>query len=202
MKFEELDKIPYINEHGIVIYHTIVEREEQLHVLQYVPADATVLELGARYGTVSCVVSSVLNEPTHHVAVEPDVTVRTSLQHNRQTHDGKFAIYDGVVSRFPVYIMRDGYCTRVCTSGKASCQAKNMSYDDLEKTYNMKFDCIVADMEGAFLTFLQENQSKLAGINSVLFESDGACDYNEVKRILKDSGLTEILSGFHSVWKR
>ena len=55
------------------------EKEEQMLIRTYIPSDATVLEMGARYGTVSCVISQVLNDPTKHVAVEPDSTVIEAL---------------------------------------------------------------------------------------------------------------------------
>lgn len=38
---------------------TSYEAEEQFLVRTYLPKDAHVLELGARYGTVSCVISEV-----------------------------------------------------------------------------------------------------------------------------------------------
>jgi hypothetical protein len=55
------------------------EAEEQFLVRKYIPKDANVLELGARYGTVSCVISEILDDPTHHVAVEPDHSVIEAL---------------------------------------------------------------------------------------------------------------------------
>ena len=75
------------------------EAEEQLLVRTYIPKDARVLELGARYGTVSCVISEVLDDPTQHVAVEPDQSVIEALQKNRDANGGKFHIFEGVVSK-------------------------------------------------------------------------------------------------------
>ena len=60
------------------------EKEEQMLIRTYIPSDATVLEMGARYGTVSCVISQVLNDPTKHVAVEPDSTVIEALTENKK----------------------------------------------------------------------------------------------------------------------
>ena len=71
------------------------EAEEQFLVRKYIPKDAKVLELGARYGTVSCVLSEVLDDPTQHVAVEPDSSVIEALTKNRDTNGGKFHIFEG-----------------------------------------------------------------------------------------------------------
>ena len=51
------------------------EKEEQLLIRTYIPNDAVVLEMGARYGTASFAISEVLDDPSRHVAVEPDSTV-------------------------------------------------------------------------------------------------------------------------------
>ena len=75
------------------------EKEEQFLVRKYLPKDAQVLELGARYGTVSCVISEVIQDPTKHVAVEPDPSVIEALTKNRRENGGKFHIYEGVISR-------------------------------------------------------------------------------------------------------
>src|SRR6056300_408093 len=78
--------------------NTDYEKEEQFLVRTYLPRDAQVLELGARYGTVSCVISEVLQDPTKHVAVEPDPSVIEALLHNREENGGKFHIFNGIVS--------------------------------------------------------------------------------------------------------
>ena len=63
------------------------EAEEQFLVRKYIPKNANVLELGARYGTVSCVISEILDDPTHHVAVEPDHSVIEALTKNRDSNN-------------------------------------------------------------------------------------------------------------------
>ena len=203
MKFEELDAIPYLNEQGYVIPHKEWERDEQMDALQFVPRDATVLELGARYGTVSCAINSVLDNPERHVAVEPDLSVYYALMGNRDRHGCKFLIMDGVVSKTPVFMRREGYSTHIVGDlGAATFEAKTMSYDQLEASTGLVFDCLVADMEGGLLAFLEENIDKVRNYRAVLFECDGDCDYGRVRAILAKHGLYEAKAGFHSVWIR
>ena len=103
------------------------EKEERFLIRTYLPKNACVLELGARYGTVSCVISEVLEDPTKHVAVEPDSSVIETLTKNRGENGGKFHIFNGVVSEHgyelkfidpkfdfapsPVFFTRDFYLT-------------------------------------------------------------------------------------------
>lgn len=59
--------LSYFDEHGKKIRHLQVERKEQILAEQYIQPDDCVLELGARYGTVSCVINKKLNDKTRQV---------------------------------------------------------------------------------------------------------------------------------------
>ena len=139
------------------------EAEEQFLVRKYIPKDASVLELGARYGTVSCVISEVLEDPTQHVAVEPDHSVIEALTKNRDNNGGKFHIFEGVVSNKghelafidPKFDLHE-YGTY--TKETDTPTIKNVSLDTLSEMYNLKFDCVVADCEGFFCDFVEEIQ--------------------------------------------
>jgi len=82
---------------GKVIPHTVVERDEQCDAYTYIPPDSTVLELGARYGMVSCLISRILKNPKNHV----DADVIPALIRNRDSTGSQFTIFNGVVSRKP-----------------------------------------------------------------------------------------------------
>ena len=84
LTLDELDKIPYVDEKGRKI-DIRNEREEQYVCHEFIEPTNTVLELGARYGLVSCVINHKLECPTHHVCLEPDKTVIASLK-KKQTH--------------------------------------------------------------------------------------------------------------------
>jgi len=57
------------------INHNLVEVPEQKLVNIYIQPDDVVLELGARYGTVSCNINKKLNNKLNQVSVEPDSRV-------------------------------------------------------------------------------------------------------------------------------
>jgi hypothetical protein len=59
-----------LNEHGVDV--TSNEKLEQDLADTYINDDDVVLELGARYGAVSCTINSKLKIKTNQVVVEPD----------------------------------------------------------------------------------------------------------------------------------
>ena len=83
LTLNELDAIPYVDEHGKEI-DIKCEREEQYVAHDFIEPNSTVLELGGRYGMVSAVINHKLEKPRHHVVVEPDTTVLSALKQNKQ----------------------------------------------------------------------------------------------------------------------
>lgn len=200
---DEVDAIPYVNERGQIINHKENERDEQNLVRSHLPKDASVLELGARYGTVSCLISSILDDPTKHVAVEPDVMVLPALVHNKFTHKGRFHIVVGAVSRRPVaFNFTCGYGNHTFPHDVPTVESYTL--EEIEKRYDVQFNCLVADCEGFLEQFFKENPTFPSRINTVIFESDRpeSCDYAYVRSVLSSAGLTPVVDGFQSVWVR
>ncbi len=68
------------NEHGQSVNIAKLEVQEQRLVNQYIKENDVVFELGARYGSVSCIINSKLNCKTNQVVVEPDERVWEALE--------------------------------------------------------------------------------------------------------------------------
>jgi hypothetical protein len=75
-----------------------MEKEEQCLANKYILEDDIVLELGARYGSVSCIINSKLNNKNNQVVVEPDDRVWDALEKNRNSNNCKFNIVKGFIS--------------------------------------------------------------------------------------------------------
>ena len=204
------------------------EKDEQSLVRQYVPKNSTVLELGARYGTVSCVISETLEDPTRHVAVEPDETVLQALEQNKKRNGGKFHIFSGVISNKKYKVVEsvidmDDEYREYGTYTKEISQdeeggVKSMSLEELQKLYGLQFDCIVADCEGFFCDFIDENPWILDQIHTLVLEKDGSpwsvmcLKYEILEKILVEKHFSRVISiphplhannpHLHSVWKR
>jgi FkbM family methyltransferase len=207
----------------------LFEQDEQELVMAHLPPNSHVLELGARYGTVSCAISSVLNDPEMHVAVEPDPSVQAALLRNRAGNGGRFHVWQGVVSNKPYRLCRgpeprspeyDKYreystYTEQCDSGALP----HMSLQKLQDMFGIEFDAVIADCEGFFYTFVTENIDMLTQFKTIIYEKDGSPwsvmkpKYAELDAILVSKGYEMIDSRpprdpehadnvhMHSVWR-
>lgn len=212
--FDLLDSIPYTDENGNTLPHFHAERTEQLQARQFVPENATVLELGARYGMVSCSISYKLNDPSRLVVVEPDHRVIDALIKNRDAHGCCFHVFHGVVSRYDQQAIfeSDSYATytmRVQDQAQGADDVKLLlqrcTLEDLQEKYNLTFDCLVADCEGALASFFEENLEALSkNFHTVIFEKDAPqrCDYDKIEKTLQSWGFQCVYPGTHCVWLR
>jgi len=182
------------------------EKEEQMLVRKYLPRNATVLELGARYGTVSCVIGEVLDDPTHHVAVEPDDSVIEALEKNREKNGGKFHIYNGVVSNKNHIIKVLNCCEYGTYTQESEEQGINsISLEKLQENYSLNFNCIVADCEGFFPKFINEYPWILEQCKCIIYEKDGIpydiLGYEELDNKLVQNGFKMVECIPHPKWK-
>jgi hypothetical protein len=97
--FDHLDSLNFVDEHNQKINVFAIERIEQLQAREFVPTNATVLELGARYGSVSCSIAYKLDDDRRLFVVEPDSNVISALEANKRTTGCNFHIFNGIVSK-------------------------------------------------------------------------------------------------------
>lgn len=196
-----------INELGEQVDTERWEKREQIHANAFIEPDDVVLELGARYGSVSVVINKKLNNPLNHVAVDPDERIWGSLERNREVHGCKFHILKGVISKTPVKLegldAYDGYATTSVPTTEPT-SIKSYTLEEVQEMYGLKFTTIVADCEGFLGTFFEENPWIYDQLNTVLYEQDYVekCDYDLIAKNLKEHGLTNLWYGTHLVWKR
>lgn len=205
LKLEDLDIIPYIDENNIIINNKKNEREEQYIANDFIKPNMTVLELGGRYGTVSCVINNKLENPRNHVVFEPDKLVIPALIKNRNTHKSKFTIVNGIIGSKPMKLQLRGYASKTeFASSDDKNIIKNITLEEIMKKTKLKFDCLVADCEGCLCDFFKENSDYIKNYKMVVFEGDypNECDYNEIKNNLKSWGFNVIVDRFVSVWTK
>jgi len=196
-----------INERGELVDTERWEKRERIHAEMYVDPNDVVLELGARYGSVSVVINKKLNNPLNHVAVDPDERIWSSLERNRDAYGCTFHILKGVISRTPVKLEAlddyDGYATTSVPTTEPT-SIKSYTLEEVQEMYGLKFTAVVADCEGFLGTFFEENPWIYDQLNTVLYEQDyeWKCDYELIAKNLKEHGLTNIWYGSHFVWKR
>jgi FkbM family methyltransferase len=182
------------DENGKVIDVVSVEHQEQRIAQQYVKPDDVVLELGARYGTVSAKIQTRLANKKLHVAVEPDSGVIPALRMNLHENGCETLVFQGIVSKVSGVVEPSGYATIVRLGGSEdSCAIA--SVDELETKIGAKFTVLIADCEGCIGPFLQDFPQLLDQLRLIHFETDPGydqTDYEHVKSMLVQHGFQEV----------
>jgi hypothetical protein len=170
------------------------EAHEQYFANKYIMENDCVLELGARYGSVSCVINSKLNCKTNQVVVEPDERVHNALEINKSNNNCNFHIIKGFISNKPRTLINiyhyGGYATTSIESEES--QIPSYTLDEIKNKYELDFNVLVADCEGFLEIFLDENPEIYNKLRLIIFEADGDGDYEKIRNKLKYSGLIEI----------
>lgn len=198
---QQHDNSVFWNEHDDIIPHKSEEREEQLDAYVFLPSDSTVLELGGRYGTVSCLINRILTHKKNHVVVEPDALVIPALTKNRNFQDCQFEIFNGAVSKVPVSFKQSGYSSFTSPVGHNEGGVTTRTLSELEEQYNLKFDVLVADCEGCICQFMEENN--MNQFKLILLEKDQPClcDYGVFEATLTKLGFVCIRNKLNIVYR-
>lgn len=188
------------DEAGNQVDTTLMEYPEQCISNLYIHSDDTVLELGARYGSVSCIINKKLSSKGRQVSVEPDETVWKCLDANIARNNCLIHVHKGFVSKTSHELIQYGYGS---TSHKSeSSRIPSTSVEGLEELYGIKFTALVADCEGFLETFFEEHPNMYAQLTKVIFEADSpkTCDYDTIRMNLKKHRFTEVIRGFQNVY--
>lgn len=149
------------------------EKQERRYLKQFLPKDATVLELGACLGVVSCLTNRLLANPTRHVVVEANPNMIPVIEENKQRNQCGFHIEHCMVSSNVVnefFIGKTILMSSARRPGVTKIRVPGKTVADLEKQYGLDFDALVMDIEGGELDFLRENRAKLKSFRIIFME--------------------------------
>lgn len=204
---ENLNKIQYYNEKGGKINTLVEEIDEQTDAANFIKEDDVVLEVGARYGTVSNVINTILKNKKNHVAVEPDITVIDALKKNRDNHHCDYHIFNGYISNKKKKIVYANYGTTLenynplLDAGKENT-IEYLSYQDFKKKYNLKFNVLVVDCEGCMQELIDDIGDDIKNYDKVFFEKDypNKTNYKYIREILLENNFKIVKYGFRPVY--
>ena len=201
-KFPAPSKLEIFTETGEQIDTSTTEFPEQCLAHTYIEPGNTVLELGARYGSVSCIINKKLDNKTRQVSVEPDKNVWSALENNIQRNGCSIILHKGFVSRKPLDLLPYGYAATSVPTQTPTVQS--LTIEELEELHNLQFDTLVADCEGFLQEFFAENPHLYEQLTTIIFEADypDKCDYTKFRETLRSHGFREIISGFQNVFKK
>lgn len=158
------------------------EWREQSMVVNFLRPDAKVLELGSNIGRNTLMIACVLEDERNLVTLECNPFFVELLRNNRFANHLDFHIEPSALSYRK--LMQSKNCRQFGAEAEAweSIPSDELpegyewidtiTFSELEKKYQLVFDTLVSDCEGALYYILQDDPSILRGIETVILESD------------------------------
>ena len=214
-KINELDKkLTDIHNKLQIRYGSFKEElPEQKMVVRYLKGHEKVLEIGGNIGRNSLVIASILDNPSNFVTLESDVNIAEQLRENMVLNSLNFHIeYSALSDRtliqsgwntIPSEVLQEGYKF-----------VNTITLSNLLYKYNIVFDTLILDCEGAFYYILMDMPEILNNINLIIMENDyfEISKKNYVDEILKannfvvdykeSGGWGCCFNNFFEVWKK
>lgn len=148
------------------------ELPEQKMVVKYLTGNEKVLELGGNIGRNSLVIASILGmNQKNFVSMESNPMIAEKLIHNRDINGFQFHVESSALSKRNLIqkkwetkvsnVLLDGYIP-----------VKTITFQELQEKYNIEFDTLVVDCEGAFYYILLDFPELLDNITLIIMEND------------------------------
>jgi hypothetical protein len=189
------------------------ELPEQKMTVRYLTGREKVLEIGGNIGRNSLVIASILNNKTNLVTLESDVNIAKQLTENRDLNNFNFHIESSALSNRKL-IQKHWDTMPSDTLIEGYNWVNTITLENLKKKYNIEFDTLVLDCEGAFYYILMDIPEILNNINLIIMENDYK-DINHkvyIDNVLKNNnfyvdyvesgGWDPCYNNFFEVWKR
>ena len=191
------------------------EFPEQLMAVKYLTGDEKVLEIGGNIGRNSLVISYIMNKKNNNqlVSLECDENIFAQLKHNKDINSLDFFIENSALSKRKLIQKGwDTICSEVLLEGYKN--VKTITLDELIKKYNIIFDTLILDCEGAFYYILMDMPEILNNIQLIIMENDywDITHKNYIDNVLKANdfyveytepgGWGPCYHNFFEVWKK
>ena len=139
--------------------------------VRYLRGKEKVLEIGGNIGRNSLVIASILEDSSNLVTLESDVNISKKLFENRDLNNMKFHIESSALSKRK--LIQKGWETKPSETLEPNFKWVNtITLEQLKTKYNIKFDTLVLDCEGAFYYILMDMPEILDNINLIIMEND------------------------------
>jgi len=188
------ERLKYIH-NQLTIRHGNFQEElpEQLMVAKYLSGNERVLEIGGNIGRNSLVIAHILNSNNgnnNFVSIECDKTVAEKLKENRKINNLDFFVETRAISKRKLF--QKGWNTIASNNNPEGYNpVQTMTLDELHAKYNIKFDTLILDCEGAFYYIIKDMPEILDGINIIIMENDyfDISKKREIDKFLSDKGF-------------
>lgn len=171
------------------------ELPEQLMATRFLKGHEKVLEIGGNIGRNSLIIASILNNQSNLVVLESDPDIAIQLKENREINKMSFRVESSALSKRK--LIQHGWDT--IPSDELHNGYKSVpiiDFEQLNKKYNINFDTLVLDCEGAFFFILIDMPEILNNVNMIIMEND----YKDIRQkqyidqILKNNNMKVVFS--------
>jgi FkbM family methyltransferase len=189
------------------------EIPEQKMVVRYLTGCEKVLEIGGNIGRNTLVIASILENDKNLVTLESCQNISRQLIENRDLNNFNFYVENSALSKrkliqyywetIPSDILLDKYKW-----------VNTITLEELQDKYNIDFDTLVLDCEGAFYYILMDMPEILENITLIIMENDYTNINHKIyiDKVLKENNFhREYVEGngwgpctdyFFEVWKK
>ena len=186
-----------------LLYGSINEElVEQKLSCKYIKSNNVVLEIGGNMGRNALVISNILEKETNLVTLEPNKEYYDKLIANKNHNKKLFNVVNCCLSIEPIFILDSRSFLEYKIADifpisfnqldtyKAN-KANIMNYNELCIKYNLNFDTLCVDCEGAFYYIIKDMPYIIDNIKLIIMENDyeNIEHYNYVENILKTGGF-------------
>ena len=189
------------------------ELPEQMMAINYITGNEKVLEIGGNIGRNSLIISSLLTDSKNLVTLESDSEIALQLTENRDINNLQFHIESKALSKRKL-IQKEWYTIVSDELLPGYKPVNTITLEELNNKYNIEFDTLVLDCEGAFYYILLDMPEILDNINLIIMENDYLDKSHKeyVDSTLKQNGFkVDYVEGggwgyftdnFYEVWKK
>jgi len=151
------------------------ELPEQKMAVRYLKGNEKVLEIGGNIGRNSLIIASIIINNNNFVSLESDKEIANQLIENRDLNKFTFAVENSALSKRK--LIQKGWDTKPSEIIEEGYKEVNIiSYNELLEKYNINFDTLILDCEGAFYYILMDMPEILNNIKLIIMEND----YNDI----------------------
>jgi len=193
----------------------IDEYPEQMMVVRYFTGNEKVLEIGGNIGRNSLIIASILNNNNSNslVTLESNTEYSQQLIHNKTQNNLDFFVENSALSKQKLIQQNwKTFASETLLDGYQNVSIIN--FEELTQKYNIEFDTLVLDCEGAFYYILLDMPEILNNIKLIIMENDyeDPSHKNYVDSVLKSDGFYidyiegggwgHFANNFFEVWKK